>query len=85
MPPASPQDKPLYRVRKIINAPLRFVYDWCTDHREDDNKITGSTAEFRILQKTNRRVIYLRTNESHGKTVTAVKMVTLRPPNAWHA
>ena len=73
-----------YRVKKIINAPLRFVYDWCTDYREDDNQITGSKTQFKILQKTNRRVIYLRTNERHGRTVVGVKMVTLRPPKAWY-
>jgi uncharacterized protein YjhX (UPF0386 family) len=69
---------------KIINAPLKFVYDWCTDYREDDNQITGSKAQFKILQKTNRRVIYLRTYERDGRTMIGVKMVTLRPPKAWH-
>jgi hypothetical protein len=72
-----------YRVTKIVNAPLRFVYDWCTDYREDDNQITGSKAQFKILQKTNRRVIYLRTSERDGRTMIGVKMVTLRPPKAW--
>jgi hypothetical protein len=73
-----------YHVTKTINAPLRFVYDWCTDYREDDNQITGSKTQFKILQKTKRRVIYLRTNERHGKNMIGVKMVTLRPPKAWY-
>lgn len=73
-----------YRVTKIINAPLNFVYDWCTDYRNDDNEITGSKAQFTILQKTNRRVIYLRTSEPDGKTMICVKMVTLRRPKAWY-
>jgi len=73
-----------YRVVKAINAPLKFVYDWCTDYREDDNELTGSKTQFKILQKTNRRVIYLRTSERDGKTMIGVKMVTLRPPKAWH-
>ena len=73
-----------YRVTKTINAALKFVYDWCTDYREDDNLITGSKAQFKILQKTNRRVIYLRTSERDGKTMIGVKMVTLRPPRAWY-
>jgi hypothetical protein len=72
-----------YRVAKTINAPLKFVYAWCTDYREDDNQITGSKTQFKILQKTNRRVIYLRTSERDGKTMVGVKMVTLRPPRAW--
>ena len=73
-----------YSVTKMINAPLKFVYDWCTDYREDDNLITGSAAGIKILQKTNRRVIYLRTYQRNATTIIAVKMVTLRPPNAWH-
>ena len=73
-----------YCVMKTINAPLKFVYDWCTDYREDDNQITGSKTQFKILQKTNRQVIYLRTNERDGKTMIGVKMVTLKPPKAWH-
>lgn len=73
-----------YRVTKIINAPLKFVYDWCTDYREDDNLITGSEAQSKILQRTNRRVIYLRTYVRNGRAIIAVKMVTLRSPKAWH-
>ena len=32
------------RVSKTINAPLRYVYDWCTDYRETDPQITGSKS-----------------------------------------
>ena len=73
-----------YRVKKTFNAPLKFVYDWCTDYREDDNLMTGWKAQFKILQKNKRRVIYLRTSERDGKTMISVKMVTLRPPKAWY-
>lgn len=73
-----------YRATKTINAPLKFVYNWCTDYREDDPELTGSKAQVRILQKTTRRVIWVRTLERDGKTLTAVKMVTLRPPTAWY-
>ena len=73
-----------YRVMKTIDAPLKFTYAWCTDYREDDNQITNSKARFTILQKTNRRVIYVRTKEQDGKSMIAVKMVTLSPPRAWY-
>jgi hypothetical protein len=72
-----------YRITKTINAPLKFVFNWCTDYREDDNELTGSKAQFKILQKTGRRVVYLRIFDRDGKTSIAVKMVTLRPPKAW--
>ena len=71
-------------VSKVIKAPLNYVYYWCTDYREDDNKITGSKTKRIILQKTKRRVIYVSTNKLRGKTISSVDIVTLRPPNAWH-
>lgn len=73
-----------YSLTKTIDAPVKFVYDWCTDYREDDNDITGSKTPFKILQKTRHRVIYLRTKKVHGRPMIGVKMVTLSPPRAWH-
>jgi hypothetical protein len=73
-----------YRVSRIINAPLKFVYNWCTDFREDDNKIGGSRTRRTILQKTKRRVIFMTTQQRRGKTISAVRIVTLHPPNSWH-
>lgn len=73
-----------YQVSKIINAPPKYVYDWCTDFREDDNQITGSKTERKILQKTKRRVIYISIYERKGKMMSGVNMVTLRPPKAWY-
>jgi hypothetical protein len=67
----------------VVNAPLKFVYNWCTDFREDDNKIWGSNMKRIILQKTRRRVIYMSTCKRRGKLVSAVRIVTLRPPDAW--
>jgi hypothetical protein len=68
----------------VIKAPLNYVYNWCTDYREDDNKITGSKTKRIILQKTKRRVIWVSTYKLRGKTMSGVNIVTLRPPNAWH-
>jgi len=69
---------------KTINAPARFVYGWCTDYRENDTKITGSKAKRKILLKTQHRVIYTSTYRSGGKPISAVNVVTLYPPKAWH-
>ena len=68
----------------MINAPLKFVYNWCVDFKEDDPKIWGSRTRRIILQKTKRRVIYMSTLKRRGRTASAVRIVTLRPPNAWH-
>ena len=71
-------------VSKTIHAPLRFVYDWCTDYRETDPKITKSKSNRKILMRTEHRVIYTESYRSRGKPRTAVDVVTLYPPKAWH-
>ncbi len=73
-----------FRVSKTIDAPLRFVYGWCTDYQESDPKITGSKAKRKILLKTERRVIYTSTYISGRKPRSAVNVVTLSPPRTWH-
>ncbi|MFI5421228.1 MAG: hypothetical protein ACHQ1H_09710 [Nitrososphaerales archaeon] len=73
-----------YRVSKVIEAPLLFVYDWCTDYREDDGKLTGSRRKIRILEKTKSRAIYTSSRVENGKLIGRVSIVSLKPPNAWH-
>jgi hypothetical protein len=73
------------KVSKTINAPLRYVYDWCTDYRETDPQITGSKSQRRVLQKTKKRAIYVQIYEgADGKEKVAVDIVTLKPPTSWH-
>jgi len=71
-------------VAKTIRAPFGFVYDWCTDYRESDPKITGSKSKRKILLKNKRRVVYVVNYRSQGKSRSAVDVVTLYPPKAWH-
>ena len=72
------------RVSKIIHAPVRFVYNWCTDFRKDDNKLSGSKTRRIIVQKGKRRVIYISAFKWAGRSRYGVQIVTLRPPNRWH-
>ena len=71
-----------YRFSKTIHAPLWFVYDWCTDYREDDSKIIGAKSRRLILEKTKRRAVYI--NQQKGTDVgTAIYIVTFHPPKSW--
>ena len=73
------------KVSKAVNAPLPYVYSWCTDFRSDDPKITGSTSERIVLQKTRKRVIYTQIyTGADGKRKVGLSIVTLRPPRSWH-
>lgn len=75
----------IIRVSKTINAPLRYVFRWCTDFRNDDPSITGSKSQRRILKKTEKMAVYAQIYQgSDGSQKVAVNMVTLGPPNSWH-
>ena len=77
--------KNVYRVSKVFHAPLRYVYEWCTDYRETDPKIVGSTKRRIILEKTRQRAIYVQLYYgSDGRRKVCVDIVTLKPPKSWH-
>ncbi|MGD0422432.1 MAG: hypothetical protein ABSA92_03115 [Candidatus Bathyarchaeia archaeon] len=71
-------------ISRVINAPLSFVYSWWTDFRENDPKITGQKRRLTILERNAHRVIMSVRYTSHGRVITAARIVTLKPPNAWH-
>jgi hypothetical protein len=74
-----------YRATKTINAPVRFVFNWCTDFREDDPALTGSSSERKILDKTKKRVVYTSIYKgSDGTQKIGVNIVTLKAPTTWH-
>jgi hypothetical protein len=73
-----------YKLSKKFNAPLSFVFQWCTDFREDDPKIIGSKTVRKILEKDSQRVIW-RVRYKDGKGFAeGLRYVTLHPPNAWY-
>ena len=76
------------RVSKVVNAPLRYVYDWCTDYRPDDWRLQGKRRgglTFRVFRISPHRVIRMRlaANGSHDPDI-AVDVVRLDPPADWH-
>ncbi|MGA2461850.1 MAG: hypothetical protein ABSF82_10550 [Candidatus Bathyarchaeia archaeon] len=73
-----------YHVTKIINAPLRFVFGWCTDYREDDNKLTGSKTKRTILEKTKHRAVYVIEYPDEKQIKIGFNLVTLSAPYSWH-
>ncbi len=70
-------------VKKTIHAPLPFAYQWLTDYRDDDPKITGSSAVREVIEKTASRVVYTTEMLEKGKPMKTRSIVTLRPPDGW--
>lgn len=73
-----------YRISKTINAPLDFVYEWCTDFRDDDSLLTGSKTKRHVLEKTKERAVTIADYTMKGKRYWHVSVVALNPPRGWH-
>ena len=73
-----------YKISVNFDAPADYVFAWCTDFREDDNKYTGSKAVRTILENTQERVVW-RVRYKEGKDFAeGVRAVWLSPPKSWH-
>ncbi len=73
------------RLSKIVDAPLRYVYDWCTDFRTDDAKLAGSEQRHRVVRVSPQRLVRIKVAGNRaGNPAMAVELVRLSPPNAWH-
>ena len=75
-----------YRVSKMINAPIKYVYDWATDFTEHDNSIWGGKYPKIILHKTRKNTIFAYYSKgADGKPKLAVRFVSLHPSTySWH-
>lgn len=73
-----------YHVSIAFNAPIEFVFDWCTDFREDDGKMTGSKAIRHFLERTKERVIWIVNYDEAGKPKEGLRVVWLTRPRSWH-
>ncbi len=73
-----------YKLSKKFNAPLDYVFKWCTDFCDDDPKLIGSKTVRKILEKDDERVVW-RVRYKEGKGFAeGVRYVALKPPNAWY-
>jgi len=74
-----------YTIRSSFNAPVPFVYAWCTDYTESDRALEGDPGSRKILRRRGRTVVYEDLNETPEGWMWSRQTVTLRPPDRWHA
>jgi len=72
-----------YKLSETFNAPMEYVFAWCTDFREDDNKYTGSKTARKILEKTPQRVVWRVAYKDGKDTLEGVRAVWLNSPKSW--
>jgi len=81
------------RVSLLVHAPWRYVYDWCTDYRSDDARLSSRRPRpiYRVIRISPRRVVRVRLYRGSGlgpatfdHNRLAVDVVRLNPPHSWH-
>jgi hypothetical protein len=75
------------RVSLVIHAPSRYVYDWCTDFRNDDGRFSKRRPRprYRVIRISPHRVLRLRLSRGSGRDpAIAVDLIRLNPPHSWH-
>ena len=73
-----------YRITKTFNAPLGFVYKWCTDFRENDLRMVGSTTRRVMLENNRKHVVWRIVPRGAKKGIQGIRSVWLMPPNKWY-
>jgi hypothetical protein len=75
------------RISLVIQAPSRYVYEWCTDYRSDDGRFSSARPPptFRVIRISPRRVVRIRVHRGSGRDpALTVERIRLNPPRSWH-
>ena len=75
------------RISLVIRAPARYVYEWCTDYRNDDGRFSTRRPRpsYRVIRISPRRVVRIRVARGPGRDRRiAIDSVRLDPPRSWH-
>jgi hypothetical protein len=72
-----------FRISKTLPAPLAFAFEWCTDFREDDPSLAGSTATRHIVEKGPTKTVWISSQDRGGERRQAAGIITVQPPDSW--
>lgn len=74
-------------VSQEIEAPLKYVYEWSTDYRPDDWRLSTRRPRprFHVVKVSPQKVVRIRVVPDPARDPDiAVDVVRLSPPDAWH-
>ncbi len=72
------------RVQVDFDVPLGYAFAWCTDYTPQDAALEGESYTRKVIERSERRVVFEDLQETENGWVWARDIVTLRPPNRWH-
>ena len=73
-----------FRVETTFDAPLDFVFRWCTDFGPEDASLTGERFLRKVFRRRRNEVIFEDLNETPSGWMWLRNVVTLYPPDRWH-
>ena len=76
---------PLYEIRITFRAPLSFTFRWCTDYTSQDPELLRWAFQRKVVEKGPRRRVFEELEVSPSGWDWSRWVVTLHPPNKWHA
>ena len=74
-----------YSIRQAFDAPVDFVFRWCTDYTPEDPRLGKEVKERRILERSEGKVVYEDLEPTPGGWHWSRVDVTLHPPDRWTA
>ncbi|HEV2317487.1 MAG TPA: hypothetical protein VGV89_07945 [Thermoplasmata archaeon] len=75
----------VYRISQEFDAPIDFVFRWCTDYSPQDAALEKEHYERRILARSSKQVTYEDLESDKNGWVWRRYVVDLLPPDRWHA
>jgi hypothetical protein len=75
---------PEYVTNVTFDAPIDYVFRWCTDYTPNDPKLGGRTYARRVVERGPDRVVFEDLDELPKGWSWAHYTVTLFPPDHWH-
>jgi hypothetical protein len=78
-------DATTYVAKVTFRAPLRFVYEWCTDYTPQDARLEKDDYARRILRQSSKEVVYEDLSDTKDGWFWTRHVVQLLPPDRWHS
>ncbi|MGA7861535.1 MAG: hypothetical protein WCB19_06725 [Thermoplasmata archaeon] len=76
---------PLYEIRVTFHAPLPYVFRWLTDYSPQDPALEKGTYQRKVIERGRKRAVLEDLSETKNGWEWYRSVVTLHPPDRWHA
>jgi hypothetical protein len=76
---------PVYEIQQAFRAPLPYVYRWLTDYSSQDPDLEKGNYQRKVIERSRRHAVLEDLTETKDGWEWYRTVVTLHPPDRWHA